>query len=185
MSKAGLGLGLLPVTKTFLVIDTSYLLELFAVPGNTQLQAAKAVQAKFAQAFNSNAQLFVPLPVLFELANHIADVKDGGARRKKALELVDAVNAWLAGEVPITIVSSMDDSRTVGDFCAALTALTKQYEKLVPSQHGLTDTAVVMEAQRLREKHKDNRLQNFKVHIWTRHQSLKALEPDAEPNPFV
>lgn len=68
MSKAGLGLGLLPVTKTFLVIDTSYLLELFAVPGNTQLQAAKAVQAKFAQAFNSNAQLFVPLPVLFELA---------------------------------------------------------------------------------------------------------------------
>jgi hypothetical protein len=177
--------GIAALVKIFVVVDTSYLLELFQVPGNTNPKAAVVVAQKFQQGINSGVQFFVPLPVLFELGNHIADVPNGGLLRQLALQLKDAVKEWLAGNTPFTVVSSMDDSRTVKDFCVALGSLTQKFSALVPSQHGLTDTAVVVEAERLRSRYIDSSLSKYRVYIWTRHQSLKALEPDTEPTPFV
>lgn len=177
------------MTRVLVVVDTSYLLELFEVPHrykySSSPESVAAVQKKFHQALTAGTQLFAPLPVLFELGNHIADVKNGAHRRRLALQLQETVSQWLAGDGPITIVSAMDDSRTVQDFCAALSALTKKFSDLAPSQHGLTDTAVVLEAERLRSKHSNSSLVKYQVHIWTRHQSLKALEPDSESTPFV
>lgn len=185
MSAKGAG----PLTKTLVVVDTSYLLELFAVPHRYKYSSTKAsvtaVRKKFEDAIKAGAQLFVPLPVLFELGNHMADITDGNQRRQQAMQLQETVSQWLAGDGPITIVSAMDDSRTVQDFCSALAALTHRFKELAPSQHGLTDTAVVMEAERLHSKHPDTSLVKYQIHIWTRHRNLKAREPVTEANPFV
>lgn len=167
------------------VLDTSYLLELFRVPKDRQDAAFEPVFQRFARADGVNTQLYIPLPVLFELGNHIADVKDGGARHRLAGDLVDAVQLWLSGESPFTIVSSMDDARTVEDFCSALSGLTEQFAQLAPNKHGLTNTAVVQEALRLKRKNPSSTLKQVHVHIWTRDKRLKALEPDAEANAFV
>lgn len=173
------------VTTRLIVVDTSYLLELFQVPNCSDAQGHEQVRLRFEQACDITHQLHVPLPVLFELGNHIADVKDGQTRRKLANLLVESVQSWLSGETPITIVSALDDARTVGDFCAALNGLAGQFANLVPDRHGLTNTALVMEANRLREKYSDSSLRKYCVHIWTRESRLKALEPDAEVNAFV
>lgn len=57
-----------------IVLDTSYLLELYKVDGNYQTEAHNAIVQKFRQAIESKWQFFVPVAVLFELANHIADI---------------------------------------------------------------------------------------------------------------
>lgn len=173
------------VIVRLVVVDTSYLLELLQIPQCSDANAYEAVFQRFRQADGSRTQLYVPLSVLFELGNHIADVKDGQARHRLARQLVESVEIWLSGETPITIVSSMDDARTVEDFCAALNAMTAKFAELAPDRHGLTNTAVVLEAQRLKQKYPGSTLKQIHVHIWTRDQRLKALEPDTEPNAFV
>ncbi len=176
----------LPVLAVCLVVvDTSYLLELFRVPRNSDVTAFDPIFQRFEQVDGVNTQLYLPLPVLFELGNHIADVKDGGTRYRLAGELVESVQFWLSSESPYTIVSSMDDARTLEDFCAALVAMTEKFAALAPDKHGLTNTAVVMEAQRLRKKYRNSALKQYQVHIWTRDHRLKALEPDAETDAFV
>lgn len=175
----------LQVTVRLVVVDTSYLLELYRVPGCSDGHAYAPVRQRFGQADGVNTQLYVPLSVLFELGNHVADVKDGDARHRLIGELVDTVQEWLSGETQVTIVSSMDDARTVEDFCAALREMTARFAELAPDRHGLTNTAVVLEAQRLKHKHPSSTVKQVKVHIWTRDQRLKALEPDAEASAFI
>ena len=99
--------------------------------------------------------------------------------------LVETVDIWLSGETPLTIVSSMNDARTVQDFRDAVTGLTQEFKTLAPDRQGLTNAAIALEAKKLRDKHKNSSLKTYLVHIWTTDKKLKALEPDAEANAFV
>jgi hypothetical protein len=168
-----------------IVVDTSYLLELFQVPDCSSDRAYGPICQLFENARHITDQLQVPLPVLFELGNHVADVKNGESRKRLAAELIDAVNDWLSGETPLTIVSSMNDARTVQDFRDAVTGLTQEFRTLAPDRQGLTNAAIALEAKKLRQKHKNSSLKTYLVHIWTTDKKLKALEPDAEANAFV
>jgi hypothetical protein len=168
-----------------IVVDTSYLLELVQVPDCSSDRAYGPICQLFENARHITDQLQVPLPVLFELGNHVADVKNGESRKRLAAELIDAVNDWLSGETPLTIVSSMNDARTVQDFRDAVTGLTQEFRTLAPDRQGLTNAAIALEAKKLRQKHKNSSLKTYLVHIWTTDKKLKALEPDAEANAFV
>lgn len=55
-------------------------------------------------------------------------------------------------------------------------------DEFVQQKLGLTDTSIITECERLKKQHK---LSGCKIHIWTRHQALKAREPDVELKPFV
>ncbi len=168
-----------------IVVDTSYLLELFQVPDCSSMQAYDHIFQRFANARHVTDQLHVPLPVLFELGNHVADVKNGQERRRLASLLVETVDTWLSGDTPVTIVSSMNDFGTVQDFRDAVTGLTQGFHVLAPDRHGLTNAAIALEAKRLRDRHKNSSLKTYAVHIWTTDQKLKALEPDVEVDAFV
>jgi hypothetical protein len=50
--------------------------------------------------------------------------------------------------------------------------------KFVQQGLGLTDSAVILEAENLKKPHN-------RVHIWTTDEPLKPYEPDAEPDPFI
>jgi hypothetical protein len=168
-----------------IVVDTSYLLELFQVPDCSSNRAYGPICKRFENARQITDQLQVPLPVLFELGNHVADVKNGQDRRRLAAMLVEAVDSWLSGETPLTIVSSMNDARTVQDFRDAVTGLTQEFKSLAPDRQGLTNAAIALDAKSLRSKYKNSSLKTYLVHIWTTDKKLKALEPDAEANAFV
>ncbi|MBI5118715.1 hypothetical protein HZA56_19780 [Candidatus Poribacteria bacterium] len=159
------------------VIDTSYLLELFAVPGFSTEQAVKTIQAKFKEAIQARSQLIVPLGCLFELANHIADVPDVGQRLALVEKLTKAVESSVATAQPWQI--SPPDKLDI-----ALPRMFAEYAKTyLPQGMGLTDTYTLEEALRLRRKYSP--AMGCMVHIWTKDRILKAHEPDKEPNPFV
>ena len=167
------------------VVDTSYLLELYRVDHCSEEQAHEQVKNKFAEAIDSGGRLYVPVPVLYELANHVADIKDSSNRKRLAKQLSQDVNSALKESTPWTITHLTDEA----DVSALMEALRKHAEQFAEifakEKLGLTDTALVLEAERLRKRYQSNSLRKYHVHIWTRHQAIKSREPDNEANQFV
>lgn len=159
---------------TIFVVDTSYLLELFAVPNFSTPESVDAVKEKFRLAIESRHQIVVPLGCIYELANHIADVPDGNIRNRLAAQLSDAVSRSLKTSQPWLIIPP---DKLESFLPELLKTFSTDY---VAQKLSLTDTATILEALRLKEKYTTL----CKVHIWTKDVTLKAREPDAEEEPF-
>lgn len=173
------------MAKRHYIIDTSYLLELFRVDGCCEPSAADAVQRKFDEANDQYGSFYVPIPVLFELANHIADVKNYQRRKVLAESFCTTIVECLKDDLP-WIITPPGNPQTIRELVQALHESTQRFSSEFSEQKlGLTDAVVIMEAERLKKAHPSNRLKQVCVHIWTRHKEMKAHEPDAEPDPFV
>jgi predicted nucleic acid-binding protein len=169
------------MSTTALVVDTSYLVELFKVPKLFDPVFAERVKQRFGDAIKAGHRLYVPFPVVFEVANHIAGVPDGGSRKKLADLLantvrscVDSGNPWI-----ITPASSED---ILYDLSELLRLCDVYAREMAVQSIGLSDTAIIEEARRLKGKYNQP---GDRVHIWTRDLGLKAHEPDAEPEPLL
>lgn len=167
------------------VVDTSYQLELYRVDHCFEERAHNQVKSKFAQAIDSRDRLYVPVPVLYELANHIADIKDSSNRKRLAKRLSQDVNSALEESTPWTITHLKEKP----DISALMNVLRNHAErfaeKFAVEKLGLTDTAVILEAERLRKRYRSDSLRKYHIHIWTRHKAVKLREPDSEANQFV
>jgi hypothetical protein len=158
------------------VLDTSYLVELFGCGRDSNPAACTKVRFRFKDANNRGGRFFVPLPCLFELGDHIADVKHEELRTRLAAQLAETVSGCLSQNKPWTITPT-------GLPGEVLPNLLKLYSRLASKQQiGLVDAFTVSEARRLKV-----RFQGYKarVHIWTNDRSLKGMEPDGEPNPCL
>jgi len=159
------------VTTPVLVIDTSYLLELFQIPGHSNPKRSKTIKARFAQAIKLGSPLFVPLPVVFELAKHIAGVRDGAVRTRLAALLLDSVASSIREASPWILIPAEDP---LPDLLALCTSFKESYAS---QRVSLTDVCIVEEAKRLRRKYPSS---THRVHIWTTDEALKAHEPDPD-----
>lgn len=164
------------MSTTLFVIDTSYLDELFGCGRKSNPVASVAVKDRFKQANKSGGRFFVPLPCLFELGDHIADVAHDELRKKLADKLLDTVKSSLSGGKPWTITPTGPPEDV----------LLKLLERFAPAaakqKIGLVDTFTWQESIRLKEalsRHKAC------VHIWTNDRNLKGKEPDKEHNPYL
>ncbi len=167
-----------PQPKTrIIVLDTEYLLELFGVPGHSNRSSMERVENKFKEAVREGHLLFVPMPCLFELGNHVAQVEDGTIRRKRAQDVEKMVKSSLQQSTPWTIVPTKE----IGLHDQLLRSLRRFAREFAGQGIGLTDTFVAEEAKRLREKYPGG---SYSVHIWTTDTALKAREPDKEADPF-
>jgi len=156
-------------------IDTSYLLELFSVPGCFEEAAVKEIKKRYAQAIEDKSRFFVPLPCIFELGNHIADVKKESSRNRLKTKLSETVISCVKENNPWIITPSIE--------IESLPDLWETFSK--PEMRrglSLTDTSIIREAHKFKEKQSSF---DYKVHIWTRDRELKAREPDSERNPFL
>ena len=157
------------------VIDTSYLLELFNIPGFSNFSSVDIIREKFKAAIQSKSRLYVPIPCIFELADQVAKVRDGRKRIELAKKLSCTVLSSIKESIPWNLIPLFDFD--------TITDLFKSYtKKYIIQSLGLTDTTVVNEANRLKKKYKSL---NYSVHIWTKDQSMKSLEPDSEDHPFL
>lgn len=158
------------------VIDTSYLLELYAVPGHSTQEAVDKIKSRFKDAVKQGARLYVTVPSIYELANHIAGVSNGNARWPLAKELRNAILCSLDKAVPWTIIPSQELS--------ALKELIVSFvDNHVLACIGLSDSTLIDEADRL--KRTTYRGSDWRVHIWTKDKKLKAKEPDREPHAYL
>jgi predicted nucleic acid-binding protein len=162
-------------TRIF-VVDTSYLIELIGCGRDANPRASKEIKARFTKAARARSRFFMPLPVLFELGDHIADVRHEKKRLELTQWLVKSVKASLEKQNPF-IITPADNPAEI------LPSLLARFEKDCPKMGiGLVDCFTAMEARRLKCKKMGNHL---KIHIWTNDRALKSQEPDKEVSPYL
>ncbi len=159
--------------KRFYVVDTGYLVELFKVDGHYNQDSHQIISQKFnaVDEIESN-RIYVPISVLFELANHIAHVNNGGRRIKLANKLATIVKECVENENP-WIIEPCEELKSVQNLYETLLKFSNEYSA---QGLGLTDTSVLLIAEELRKKYD----KSYLIHIWTTDQALKAREPDKE-----
>ena len=87
------------------VLDTSWLLELYRVPGYFEESRTLDVQDETEGVVKAGGELFVTVPVLFELASHITHVPDGGRRQQLGKRLLKDIRNSFDRDRPWTIVT--------------------------------------------------------------------------------
>ncbi len=158
------------------VIDTSYLLEIFEVPGHSNKEAGKKIKGRLTTAVKSDARLYVTVPAIYELTNHISHVSDGNKRRSLAERVRDDVLSSLDQGRPWTVIPS----RQLNIFKKLIVSFVDNH---VIQSIGLSDSTLIDEARRLKDT--TYRGPGWRVHIWTKDKALKAYEPDTEPDAYV
>lgn len=158
------------------VIDTSYLLEIFEVPGHSNKEARLKIKRRLATAAKSGARLYVTVPSIYELANHISQVPNGNLRRSLAEQVRDTVLSSLDQGTPWTIIPSQQPDT----FKKLIVCFVDNH---VIQGIDLSDSTLIDEARRLKRERYGG--PGWRVHIWTKDKNLKALEPDNEPRAYL
>ena len=91
------------------ILDTSWLLELYRVPRYFKKSRTAGVRADTAEFVDAGGELFVTVPVLFEVASHITHVRDGRVRRTLGQKLHDDIGSSLDHESPWTTTTVGSD----------------------------------------------------------------------------
>lgn len=166
---------------TFVVVDTSYWLELFKVPKHFNEECHLKIKDFFKVASEKQFRLYlpIPIPVLFELANHIAHVEDGRVRYRLAEQFSATVKKGISvSDTLLNIVPHMAFS-VANELEGSLSYFVSRFEtEFVQQGLGFTDSAIILEADKLKQDIN-------KVHIWTLDAALKAREPDPEKAAFL
>lgn len=171
----------------WVLLDTSYLVEIFRVPRLHELRAWSAITERMNQHIETDGRFYVTMPVVFEFANHIANINDGTARQKLALELESTVSASITMKKPWTFMplGRVQKGQFVQEMIEVLKGLSSSFAAEYAAQGlGLTDVALV-EAARFLRLEAAQQVPRALVHIWTRDAALKAREPDTEADAFV
>ena len=87
------------------ILDTSWLLELYRVPDYFKKSRTDQIRTDTAELIEAKCELFVTVPVLFEVASHITHVRNGGRRRTLGKRLRDDITSSIDCESPWTIAT--------------------------------------------------------------------------------
>ena len=139
-------------------------------------KAREEIKNRISAAAQSGARLYVTVPCIYELANHIADVSDGNVRRLLAEQVRDTILLSLDEGTPWTIIPSQQ----LDTFKNLVVSFVDNH---VIQGIGLSDSTLIDEARRL--KRERYRGPGWRVHIWTKDKKLKAHEPDNEPRAYL
>ena len=159
-----------------LVVETSYLCELYRVPRFSEPQFGNRLLARWSKEERAGARFHVPVGCVYQLCDHIADVPDGAVRFRLADKIATDVQSSTKRFLPWLVVPADG----VAELARSVRAFASDAGHL---KLGLTNAQVVEVAQDLKTKYSD--MANYQVHIWTRNSSLKAYEPDREPDPLL
>lgn len=159
-----------------IILDTSFLLELFALPKESTPEKHAAAVELFGVAITNSYDVFCPLSVLYEVANHIADVKIVGVRMAIAEKFKETVISAHQSGVPFAVIPN---GKTGDNFkeLAELPQLCAQYKEHLRQGLGLTDCTIIDVAAAVKGNY-HSRDKKWSAHIWTLHEMLKAYEPD-------
>ena len=97
------------VLSSVAILDTSWLLELYRVPGYFEESRTHRVRNETAEVIGAGCELFVTVSVLFEVASHITHVRNGRRRRALSGKLLKDITSSHDRESPWTLVSGDRD----------------------------------------------------------------------------
>ena len=142
------------------IVDTSILLNILDVPGFNQDR--EVVLGQFEQCIDRDATLLVPLGVVLEAGNHIAQL-GGNKRRHHAKKFRDQMGKALAGEAPWNLVPLPDHTQ--------LNGWLNDFPDSVTRKIGLVDLSIIKEWEAARQRHSLSR-----VRIWSLDDHLKGYD---------
>jgi hypothetical protein len=137
---------------------------------------SKEVRTRFSKALAHGGRFFVPLPCLFELGDHIADVKHDELRCKLVQWLYGTVESCLAGSKPWSITPTQKPEDVLPPLMDCFVPFASK------QRIGLVDSFTAEEAMRLKTRFKGYK---GSVHIWTNDGLLKKMEPDEEKDAYL
>ena len=159
-----------------LVVETSYLCELYRVPAFSDRRFGERLSAKWEQEERAGARFRVPVGCVYQVCDHIADVPDGHQRRRLADRIATDLKSSTERWTPWLTVPS----HSVAELASFVRAFASDPGHLML---GLTNAQVVEIARGLKTEYRGTG--GYQVHIWTRNRRLKAYEPDREPDPLM
>ena len=170
------------MTSTFLVLDTSYILELLKVPTFWDEADHAEIFARIESAAQASVPLIVAPGVVFEVADHIADVRHEVDRKRLASKWKELVIAGLESSSSLLFVVYQGDESNglngfVSEWCDVITSARPQAKD--KGDIGLTDWGTVVVAKLLKKQYS-----RAKIHIWTKDKRLKRHEPDKEDDSY-
>ena len=145
------------------ILDTSWLLELYKVPGDSSPQRFEGVREQTVAA--AQGRMYVTVPVLFEVANHIVRVSNGHHRRQLITRFRENVSASLRDEVPWTVVRALQNNILLR--AQDLIKLADRFAEESATGYSLADISIIDLAQRLQKR-------QLKVHILAFDKQLEA-----------
>lgn len=163
-----------------LVVDTSFLWDLFGIPHRDRTetdaqrtQRQEQMKQRFKNATQLNARFYVPYCVIFEIANSVAHIENSDLRKKTGDALITMVEKCIAEGTPWIVTPAQ------GTYLEKqhLLTLCQKFRYSSINRMGLTDVAIMHEAERLKNKYS---IENRHVHIWTADNQLKKEQPDKE-----
>jgi predicted nucleic acid-binding protein len=164
-----------------ILLDTSYLLELFRVPHDSVEGHHLVAKELMTEAIELGYDLYCTLGVLYEVANHIVDVKNVEVQRRLAREFQEMVTLAWEENSPFSIVPNSSSAEILAEF-ASLPELCVKYKDTLRQGLSLVDCTIIEVASKIKVNYAA-RKRKWAAHIWTRHGELKALEPDRFHHP--
>ena len=131
------------------VIDTSWLLELYKVPGHYSESRSAEALAETDAVIEKGCMLWVTAPVIFELANHIVHVKEGGIRRRLSKRLHKDLKDSDAMEVPWTI-HTVDKGIVLRS--ADIVSLADRFQQMSGPKYSFADLSIIDLVENLRRR---------------------------------
>ncbi|MCX7133711.1 hypothetical protein [Aeromonas sp.] len=159
-----------------IILDTSFLIEYFAVPIDSSPERHEQAFECFCDLIDKNYDIYVPLSVVYELANHIIDIKNPHKRTELANKFTELMQCAWADRTPFTIIPCTDD-QSIELTEINLNSLCNSYATHINEGLSLTDCTIIDAAIKIKKSYKERR-RNWPAHILTLHTALKAHEPD-------
>lgn len=130
------------------ILDASWLLELYQVPGHSREDRLDEVTAEAGD--RSLDDLFLTVPVIFEFANHLVRVKDGNRRRQLIERYCTSLTESLNDDGPWTVVADTGEGILLR--AETLIELAERFVRDSGTGDSLADISVIDLVGRLRQR---------------------------------
>jgi hypothetical protein len=150
--------------RTVVIVDTSVLCNVLDIPGKNQDRAD--ILAEFRRYVDSGANLILPLTVIHEAGNFIAQLADGRVRRAEAEKFSTQIGLALEGEAPWQATPFPEREQ--------VSAYLAEFPDSAMRGCGLVDLSLISEWERLRRL-----VRNARVLIWSLDSHLRGYDTAA------
>jgi len=156
--------------SAIVLLDTSVYLNVLDVP--TLNQSRGSILGEFETRIKQNDHFLLPLGVVWETGNHIADLSEGQTRRSYAQRLVDDVERAFKGEVPYR-ATHFPEREEFLNWLSAFPDMAMRSKSVRKRREGvsLADLSIIKEWERTCDLHPMSR-----VHIWSLDDDLAGYD---------
>ena len=150
--------------KAIAIVDTSIFCEILNIPHMNS--SREQVIKKFAELIEQDTSFLLPMASIYETGNHIAQLSDGGNRRRYAEAFVEEVQKAINGDSPWTIMQV--------PMLKEVRIWLNQFPNSAMRGIGMGDLSIIKEWEKTIEQNP-----NCRVFIWSLDNDLMAY--DSQP----